>query len=70
MQTTQTTTDKPYTEIGKKLRAKKIAELYPVGQSTIWAYAKKGLLTPIRVTPGVTVFDISEVEALFNGKSA
>ena len=47
------------------MRAKEIAKYYGVGLSTVWLYAKQGKLTPKRVSPRVTVFDVAEVEALF-----
>jgi len=55
------------TELPKKLRAKRIAEEFGVGLSTVWLYAKQGKLTPVQVTERVTVFDTQEVLALFNG---
>lgn len=54
------------TELPKKLRAKKIAEEFGIGLSTVWLYAKEGKLTPIHVSPRVTVFDTQEVLALFS----
>jgi len=52
----------------QKMRAKHISKEYGIAQSSVWRFAKQGLLTPIKVTDGITVFDRSEVEALFNGK--
>ena len=57
------------TLVPKYLRVKHITELYPIGKSTIWALAKKGILHPIKASVGVTVFERSELEAFFNGKS-
>lgn len=51
------------------LRPSQIAKEYPISQSSLWRYAKLGLLTPQKVTTGVTVFLRSELEAFFNGKS-
>lgn len=51
----------------KKYRAKEVAKLLSVGLSTVWLYAKQGKLTPIHISPRVTVFDIEEIEALANG---
>lgn len=56
------------TVLQKKLRAKQIAELFGIGLSTVWLYAKEGKLTPIKVSSRVTVFDTAEVLALFNGE--
>ncbi len=52
----------------ERLRAKEIAKIYGVSQSTVWHYTRKGLLTPIRVTSGITVFKTDEVEKLFSIK--
>ncbi len=54
--------------LSQKMRATHIAKENCIGLSTVWNYAKQGLLTPIRITKGVTVFDRAEVEAFFNGK--
>lgn len=52
------------------LRPSQVAKEYPISISSIWRYAKLGLLHPQRVTNGVTVFLRSELEAFFNsGKS-
>lgn len=53
----------------KYLRASEIAKLYPISISSIWRYAKLGLLHPQRVTNGVTVFSSAELEEFFSGKS-
>ncbi len=47
------------------LRAKQAAKLYGVGLSSIWKYAKDGLITPLHVTPRVTVFKKSELDKFF-----
>lgn len=52
----------------QKLRARQIASEFGIGLSTVWHYSKLGLLTPIKITNGLTVFDRKEVEALFNGE--
>ena len=58
------------TELPKKLRAKQVAENFGIGLSTVWLYAKEGKLTPINISPRVTVFDTAEVLKLFNGLGA
>ena len=55
------------TELPKKLRAKRLAEEFGIGLSTVWLYAKEGKLTPIKVSSRVTVFDTQEVLDLFGG---
>jgi len=49
----------------KVYRAKQITEVAGVSLATVWKYAKDGLLTPIHVTPRVTVFSVEEVHKLF-----
>ena len=53
----------------QRMRAKQIAKENSIGESTVWRYVQLGLLTPIRITKGMTVFDRQEVEAFFSGKS-
>lgn len=55
------------TELPKKLRAKQVANLFGIGLSTVWLYAKEGRLNPHRISSRVTVFDTEEVLALFGG---
>lgn len=50
----------------RKLRAKEIAEIYSVGESTIWLWAKQGKIIPIKVSQRVTVFDAEEIENFFS----
>ena len=53
----------------QRMRAKQIALENSIGESTVWRYVQLGLLTPIRITKGMTVFDRQEVEKFFSGKS-
>ena len=53
----------------QRMSAKQIAQENSIGESTVWRYVQLGLLTPIRITKGMTVFDRQEVEAFFSGKS-
>jgi predicted DNA-binding transcriptional regulator AlpA len=57
------------TQQNEYLRPSQIAKEYPISQSSLWRYAKLGLLQPKKVTNGVTVFLRSELEAFFSGKS-
>jgi predicted DNA-binding transcriptional regulator AlpA len=50
----------------KYYRAKEVAQYLSIGLSTCWLYAKEGKLTPIKLSPRVTVFDIDEINKLFN----
>jgi len=51
------------------LRPAQVVNEYPISISSIWRYAKLGLLHPQKVTGGVTIFLRSELEAFFSGKS-
>jgi predicted DNA-binding transcriptional regulator AlpA len=46
------------------LRAKEVSEYLGIGLSTVWLYSKKGYITPIKISPRVTVFSIVEIDAL------
>jgi len=47
-------------------RAKELSVFLGVSITTIWNYAKEGKLTPKKLSDSVTVFDIKEVEKLFD----
>ena len=47
------------------IRVSDIVKKYPIGKSTIWDWASKGKLNPIKVSPRVTVFSIAELQELF-----
>ncbi len=47
-------------------RAKEVAVYLGVSITTIWNYAKDGKITPKKLSESVTVFDIQEVEKLFD----
>ena len=50
----------------KYKRAKGLAKYLGIGLSTVWLYAKQGKITPKKLSPRVTVFEVAEVEkALF-----
>ncbi len=48
------------------MRAKQVAQYLSIGLSTVWLYAKEGKLTPVKLSPRVTVFDIEEINKLFD----
>ena len=53
---------------GKKYyRAKDVAEYLGIGISTVWMYSSQGKLKPKKLSARVTVFDIRDVEKLFDG---
>lgn len=45
-------------------RAKEAAEYLGVALSTIWLFAKQGKLTPIKLSPRITVFKKKELDNL------
>ena len=47
-------------------RAKELAVYLGVSITTVWNYAKEGKLTAKKLSAQATVFDIKEVEKLFN----
>lgn len=51
------------------LRVKDIVAMYSVGKSTVWLYAKKKDITPIKNSSRVTTFDAKEVKCFFNTKN-
>lgn len=57
-------------ELPKWVRPKVAAKYGGVSIASIWNYAKQGLLHPIKVTRGVTVFDRDEIEAFFSGSNS
>lgn len=54
------------TSTKKYYRAKEVAKHLSIGLSTVWLYAKEGKLTPVKLSPRVTVFDIEEINKLFD----
>ena len=47
-------------------RAKELAEYLGVTKTTIWNYAKAGKITAKKLSESVTVFDIKEIDKLFD----
>ena len=48
----------------KKYRAKELAEDLGVGLSTIWRWVKQGKIKSYKLSGGVTVFDIDEINSI------
>jgi excisionase family DNA binding protein len=48
----------------QNFRAAEAAEYLGIGLSTIWLYAKQGRLHPIKISPRITVFKKSDLDAL------
>jgi len=49
-----------------KIRAKEVAKYLGVGLSTVWLYAKEGKITPIRLSPRVTVFSVEDLDSFIS----
>jgi len=49
-----------------RLRAKDIEKLYPISISTVWLYAKRGDITPVKNSTRVTTFCAEEIKTYFN----
>lgn len=49
----------------RMLRAKEVASCYGIGLSTVWHYAKQGLIKSIKVSGKVTVFNVKELDEFF-----
>jgi len=45
-------------------RAKEAAEYLGIALSTVWLYAKQGRLSPIKLSPRITVFKKSDLDNL------
>lgn len=56
-------------KLPQRLRAKQVAELYGIGLSTVWFYARKKIITPIKISDSVTVFSTEELERVFSTSS-
>jgi len=51
-------------------RDKQAAQYLGVGTSTVWLYAKQGKLHPIKLSPRVTIFKKSDLDALIDSMTA
>ena len=50
------------------MRMSDIKKIIPVSSGTLYNWVKRGLLTPIKITEGCTVYDRKEVEQLLSVK--
>ena len=50
------------------LRMSDIKKIIPVSSGTLYNWVKKGILTPIKITEGCTVYDRKEIEQLLSVK--
>ena len=49
----------------QNIRSREVADELSIGLSTVWLYAKQGRITPIKLSPRVTVFSIDEINKEF-----
>ncbi|WP_298693582.1 helix-turn-helix domain-containing protein [uncultured Sulfuricurvum sp.] len=52
--------------MNEHFRDKQAAQYLGVGVSTVWLYAKQGKLHPIKLSPRVTIFKKSDLDALID----
>jgi excisionase family DNA binding protein len=52
------------------MRPKEVAEYLSIGLSTVWLYAKQGKLTAKKLSDRVTVFEVQELNELFENNKA
>lgn len=52
------------------IRQSTLVRLLNCSDTTIWRYAKRGLLHPVKLSPGVTGFRVGEIRALIEGGAA
>jgi predicted DNA-binding transcriptional regulator AlpA len=50
------------------LRAWQVAQLLSCGESTVWLYSRQGLITPIRLSPKVTVWSEEEIRGFVQSR--
>lgn len=50
------------------MRMSDIKKIIPVSSGTLYNWVKRGILTPIKITEGCTVYDRKEVEQLLSVK--
>lgn len=50
------------TNIKENYRPKEAAEYIGCGLSTVWYYARNGLLNPIKLSPSVTIFKKADID--------
>lgn len=52
------------------VRQSTLVRLLNCSDTTIWRYAKRGLLHPVKLSPGVTGFRVGEIRALLDSCTA
>jgi len=52
----------------ENMRAKEVAEYLGIGLSTVWLMSKEKKLKPIKLSPRVTIFRKSEIDAFITSR--
>lgn len=52
------------------IRQKTVVRLLACSDSTLWRYVQRGLLRPVRLSPGVTGFLVGEIRELIAAHTA
>jgi excisionase family DNA binding protein len=55
--------------MNENLRDKQAAQYLGVSTSTVWLYAKQGKLHPIKLSPRVTIFKKSDLNAFIEAQA-
>lgn len=53
----------------ENFRDKQVALYLGIGLSTVWLYAKQGKLHPIKLSPRVTIFKKSDLDAFIEAQA-
>lgn len=56
--------------MNENLRDKQAAQYLGISVSTVWLYAKQGKLHPVKLSPRVTIFKKSDLDAFINSMTA
>ena len=53
-------------QLPENFRAKEASEYLSIGLSTLWLYVKQGKLSPIKLSPRVTIFKRSDLDGFID----
>ena len=56
--------------MNENFRDKQASQYLGVGVSTVWLYVKQGKLHPVKLSPRVTIFKKSDLDAFINSMTA
>lgn len=54
----------------ENFRDKQVAQYLSISVSTVWLYAKQGKLHPVKLSPRVTIFKKSDLDAFIASRMA